>query len=526
MYNEPFYYLKLKLFEMEDLNTSQNKQPNKKNYNTEKLIECITLLSSEVCFLQNKSGEITDIISDNSFTDALKTCLKNNVFFEDDEIQKRFAKNVVHTLNKNTATTFKTQLIIKGKPKNMEVKQTPYSENLVLTVINDVTPQALLKENLTLSAEQAEKEKTLKAKFISEMSQEVRTPMNAVLGYAHLLGKHNHDAKEKEELLNQIISSARNITLLIDDLVNTTLIVNNQISIICNDFNINVILNNLKSFYSKKIEMVYNNQINIVVEEIEEDKALVYIDSGRIEQILRYILSLAIIKTVPGDIIFGASINNENELKFYTTFFASDFPDDIIDNINDSIDFAIEILDTALGKEFMGLKIANGLVNLMDGKIDIRKTSKGKVTIWFNIPIPKGKLASHSPDIGNEYIWKNKVILIAEDEQENTLLFQELFKDTDAHLIFAETGEQIIDLFETLSHIDLILLDIKLPVMNGDDVARYIRGAGSNIPLIAQTAYSYPSTKESLLEAGFNEYFCKPINVRDLMETMNKYLLE
>jgi CheY-like chemotaxis protein len=350
--------------------------------------------------------------------------------------------------------------------------------------------------------------------------------MNAVLGYAHLLGKHDNDAKEKEELLNQIISSARNITLLIDDLVNTTLIVNNQISIICNDFNINVILNNLKSFYSKKIEMVYNNQINIIVEEIEDDKALVYIDSGRIEQILRYVLSLAILKTVPGDIIFGASINNENELKFYTTFFAPDFPDNIIENINDSIDFAVEILDTALGKEFMGLKIANGLVNLMDGKIDIRKTSKGKVTIWFNIPIPKGKLASHSPDIGNEYIWKNKVILIAEDEQENTLLFQELFKDTDAHLIFAETGEQIIDLFETLSHIDLILLDIKLPVMNGDDVARYIRGTGSKIPLIAQTAYSYPSTKESLLEAGFNEYFCKPINVRDLMETMNKYLLE
>jgi len=491
-----------------------------------KLLNKICSLADEVIFLHNKQGQIVQILSDNQSTENARLYLKDDLVFEDSEIQKKIEKNISHTISRKIPTSFKTQLIHRNKVKHLEFKQTTISNKFILTVISDVTALANLKDSISLSEDEIKKQNNIKSKFITEVSHKMRSPLNAVLGYAHLLGKKELNPEERSQLLNSLTSSARDMTVLMDDVINISLIINNQISVICNDYNINVILSNLKSFYQQKNDMVYNKNIEIVTSLIENEKSLVYIDSGRVEQIFRYLLDIAFKYSVSGKIILGATYTDDYLLKLSVDYCGELIPNKLVNSINNQDIDINKILDISNGREFLGLNIAAGLTQLLSGELNIKQSSKSKVSFTFTIPVPQGKLAHHTPHIGENYLWKNKVILIAEDEEQNTLLFKELFEDTKAHLIFAETGQQVVDLFETISQIDLLLLDVKMPVMSGTEVAQFIRESGSKIPIIVQTGFSDAKQKEEVMETGVNHYFEKPINVELLMETINDYLKE
>lgn len=490
------------------------------------LLNKICSLGDEVIIIHDSFGKITNILSDNPLTNYIRLSLVKDTFFEDQELQKKIEKNIVSTIFKKATTTFKTQLFNKGKIKHLEVKQSPLFENQIITMISDVTSQANLKESISINNDDVVKQNSLKSKFIREISHEIRTPLNAVMGYAHLLGKKDLNNEERQNLLERLINSARDMTVLVDDVVNTTLIINNQLSVICNDYNINVIMNNLKLYYQQKNSVVYNKETVIDVLPIEGERSLVYIDSGRFEQILRYLLEIATKYSTSDNISLEASYDEDDLLKIDVKYTGDFIPNKIVDTINSRRVDLNNILDISSGREFLGLNIASGLAQILSGDLNIRQNQRHNICMSFTMPVPKGKLAYHTPHIGSKYSWKNKVILIAEDEEPNILLFKELFEETKAHLIFAETGQQVIDLFETISQIDLLLLDVKMPVLSGIEVARYIRESGSKMPIVVQTGFSDPRQKEEVMETGVNNYFEKPINVELLMETINDYLNE
>lgn len=120
--------------------------------------------------------------------------------------------------------------------------------------------------------------------------------------------------------------------------------------------------------------------------------------------------------------------------------------------------------------------------------------------------------------------WENKKILIAEDEETNYLFIEAILEDTKAELLWAKNGVDAVDLFNTQKDIDLILMDIKMPEMDGITATKQIRQTNSTIPIIAQTAYAMSEDKTKCLNAGCDDYLTKPINHKVLLATIEKYL--
>ncbi|TKG93414.1 response regulator [Puteibacter caeruleilacunae] len=122
------------------------------------------------------------------------------------------------------------------------------------------------------------------------------------------------------------------------------------------------------------------------------------------------------------------------------------------------------------------------------------------------------------------YNWSDKVILVVEDEEVNTYFFQAALRKTEAKLLFASSGREAIDLATSDTHIDLILMDIRLPELDGYEATRQIKEKRPEIPIVAQTAYAMANERENILKAGCNDYISKPIRFKVLMDTIAKYL--
>lgn len=128
-------------------------------------------------------------------------------------------------------------------------------------------------------------------------------------------------------------------------------------------------------------------------------------------------------------------------------------------------------------------------------------------------------------DYSNQkYIWKNKRILIVEDEEINNLFFDAALGKTESQLLWAKNGKEAVDLIESENDVDVILMDIRLPIMDGCEATRRIKENHQDIPIIAQTAYALEGDRERILDAGCDDYLSKPIRFEDLLETIDKYL--
>ena len=127
-------------------------------------------------------------------------------------------------------------------------------------------------------------------------------------------------------------------------------------------------------------------------------------------------------------------------------------------------------------------------------------------------------------DFSSEYNWEGKVLLVAEDEDFNYIFLEEVLYDTNARLIRAKDGEEAIRLFEANPEIDLILMDMQMPVMNGYDATRNIKKMKQEIPIIAQTAYHYGEAYEEIMAAGCDDFVTKPIDITGLKDDIARFL--
>jgi len=123
-----------------------------------------------------------------------------------------------------------------------------------------------------------------------------------------------------------------------------------------------------------------------------------------------------------------------------------------------------------------------------------------------------------------EYNWKNKVILIAEDMEMNFVLLKKTLQQTEANIIRAKNGKEMLDIVKSDRHVDIVLLDMGMPVMDGYEATKLLRSEGFDVPIIAQTAFALDNEKERVLQAGCNDYVEKPIKKEVLFEKINKLI--
>ncbi len=393
---------------------------------------------------------------------------------------------------------------------------------------NNKEHEKLLKK-AKLKAEQNDK---LKSVFLANLSHEIRTPMNAILGFTNLLKNDKLNSDDTKEYLETIEKSGNNLVLIINDLIEMSKIDAKQITPNYTSVDLNKCLDEI--YETLKITIPTDKKIAFVFEKDKSNnKTYVTIDETKVKQILVNLINNAIKYTDEGKISFGFEIHSEQkEIHFYvkdTGYGISPEDQALIFDRFKRIDNDYTTKSSGLG---LGLSITKAYLDMMQGKIRLTSSIGNGSTFYFSIPLelaskkPKNKTKEKLSVISNS-ITSQKRILIAEDDEINYLLLTKMLSPyKNLELIRAKNGKEAVDIFTNDHKFDLILLDIKMPIMNGFEAFEHIHKIKTTIPIIAQTAFSSGDDIKMITKSGFTDYILKPLNREKLFELMNKYLNE
>jgi len=386
-----------------------------------------------------------------------------------------------------------------------------------------------LKAKLTEAESKASQSEKLKSAFLANLSHEIRTPMNAILGFSELLTDYELEPMMQKEYLEIIKSNGRDLLQLIDDIIDIAKIEAETLEITITDCHVNKILNELLISYNDNIVRVPEKNLDLkLITPAGNQNLVIETDPYRFKQIISNLISNAIKFTFEGSVQFGYKIINNDTIRVYVKDTGIGISSEDHNTIFEKFG-QVETTDFRSRRGTgVGLAICKSLTELLGGKIWFESEKNQGSTFYFSLPLVKSNSQSAvtTDSVENiiHYDWSGRRILIVEDEESNFRYLKYTLEITKIKLLRAHNGIQAIDLVKNNNDIELVLMDIHLPVMNGYDATQVIREFKPDLPIIAQTAFAMPGEKEKSLEAGCNDYISKPISRTDLINTIAKFI--
>ena len=400
--------------------------------------------------------------------------------------------------------------------------------NYMLTSSMDITERKHLEEmmkiqNLELknAKDKAEESDTLKSIFIANLSHEIRTPMTGILGFTELLKASEITEEQKLSYVGIIESSGNRMLQIINDLIDISKIEAKQVEINNQITDITKILNELNFFFKPEMS---KKGINLKLTNNLPDKYYFTItDAVKLNQILSNLLKNALKYTSKGTIEFGCELKN-NFYRFFvkdTGFGISDDKTKVIFERFHQGDITWSDKADGVG---LGLSISKAYVELLGGEIFVESELGKGSHFYFTLPVKSSVPNTFSGipvEIDTDHL-QNKKVLIAEDDESIFFLLGEILRKLKIIPLHACDGLEAIRLIRTNEDIDLIIMDTKMPNLNGFEATRIIRTFNTTIPIIALSAYSTETDKQNALNNGYNDYLTKPMTQKTLI---NKLLL-
>jgi signal transduction histidine kinase/CheY-like chemotaxis protein len=461
----------------------------------------------------------------------------NNICSED-------RQNLEQYLNKGTADQDSAECSFKMTRFNSEAKEAIYvsmritnlngikNRNLLtIGTLCDITKQEKFRREALRIKEKAEEINMQKNIFLANISHEIRTPMNSIIGFAELLNIGNLDARTRNEYFKIIKHQGQQLQKLVDDISELAKYETGDLKINKSPCNFNLLLNELLVSFNRQKSKLNKDNVSIKISLPPNEEIIGYTDSGRITQILSDVLNTSLYFTDRGTIEIGYYKADDTKLEFYVKDSGTGFTADEQKYIFDRLSQVQETIVKKFEGLGLSLTISKGLVKLMGGKIWLESEPGAGATYYFQIPyeeLPHHDIieeADEAPAL-SQFSWKDRIILVVEDDEVNYKFLEALLHNTDAQIIHADNGYQAIDLCKSINKIDLILMDLKLPDISGFEATLRIRKLNKDIPVIAQTALVLKDEKEKCLKAGCNDIITKPIEIEKLLSLINKYLNE
>jgi PAS domain S-box-containing protein len=398
------------------------------------------------------------------------------------------------------------------------------NKRLLQTIVHDITEKNRLEQELIHAKDKAEENDRLKTAFLNNISHEIRTPLNAIVGFSNFLGDPNLSAEKRKEFTEIINLSSGQLLSIITDIITVATLEAGQERLNKRETDINGLLISLyEQFHHKSLHPDITLQF---VSNLDQDQSLVLTDGVKLMQVLTNLVGNAFKFTKKGSIEIDCSVQQDILL-----FKVMDTGIGIVPELQERIFERFIQADSNVNREFggtgLGLAISKAYVELMGGTIWVHSIPGQGSTFSFTIPFkPVRPIIENANNTEMNVINpgnSGKTILVAEDEINNYLLIREMLNDGMLKIIRAEDGQQAVEACEQHPEINLVLMDIKMPVLDGIEAAGIIKSRRPGLPIIAITAYALDTDRRRILEAGFDEYLSKPMKKLELIKMVRQF---
>ena len=390
----------------------------------------------------------------------------------------------------------------------------------LIGIMTDITERKERDKELREAKEAAEESSRLKSAFLTNMNHEIRTPMNAIMGFSSLLSEAT--SEEKNHYADIIFTSSEQLLKLIDDVIFLSRLQSEKLPLNESDYSPEKMVTDVVNMFNlpqlrKNLLLKTNIDKNV--------KNLFSLgDEDKIRQVLSNLISNAIKYTKKGSVEIGVKIV-ENNILFTVKDTGMGITKNEQKNIFKAFYRSPKVTDAAIRGTGLGLNIAKQLVELMGGTISVEsKLEKGSL---FNVLLPlKQKQITNNTTDDKPILkdWKKLKILVVEDDVNNYNYMEALLQKKVERVDHAFNGLEAIALADKNSY-DLVLMDLKMPVMDGYEATRQLKQKHPNLPVIATTAYALPEEKLIALEAGCDFYLSKPVKKEDIVSLINQYVM-
>jgi PAS domain S-box-containing protein len=464
------------------------------------------VLGKEISILHSDSN------SNNVFNDIIKTVIEGN------DWQGEF-----QNIKKNGERYWELASISPVINNKFEITH-------FVVISEDITSRKKTEKELIDAKEKAEESNRLKTAFLANLSHEIRTPMNAIIGFSNLLLDEEMAYDDKVKLNNLINDNSQNLLKLIDDVIDISKIQAGDFQLNKTECFLNKLLLDLYVSFSIQIENDTKKDIHLSMNKGSRIKDFsVVTDPVRLKQILYNLIENAIKFTTKGFVEFGYTvIKDQNKIQFYVIDSGIGISNEKFDMIYDLFRQADESFTREYGGTGIGLTIAKKIVGHLGGEIWVQSTPNQGTNIYFTLPFETAESTVEETGVKliNTFDWQNKVVLVADDIDVNYKLIEEILSPTKAKILWAKDGKEAVELCLKNDNIDLVLMDIKMPIMNGFEATQKIKEHRQNLQIIGQTAYAHDNDRQKCLTAGFDNYISKPIKIEDLLSTLHKAFLK
>ncbi len=380
-------------------------------------------------------------------------------------------------------------------------------------------------EKARAKAEESDKMKSI---FLSNMSHDLRTPMNAIIGFTDLLKEEIPTQEEYEEFLELISSNGESLLHLINDIIDLSKIEAGEVVIQNSSCSVNQIISELEKQYTKILKLKARNKVNLKSHFSLKSDFVIETDPLRLKQILSNLLTNALKFTREGHIQFGYEILGD-KIEFFVEDTGIGIKEDELEQIFERFGQSKDGLTHNKSGTGLGLAISKNLVELMGGRIGVESEYGNGTRFYFSLPyiLLEGKTIEHfqkTPERNSNYNLAGEVILVVEDDLSNYNYLKAVIKRNHGNVIWAKNGRHALELYQQHPDIQIVLMDIHLPVMNGFETTRELKKMNPNIVVIAQTAYAMAYDEQICYNAGCDDYLAKPIKPKLLLEKIENHL--
>ena len=383
-------------------------------------------------------------------------------------------------------------------------------------------------EEMLKSNKESEAGNKLKAGFLANISHEIRTPLNSVVGFANLLLDDDLSREAKEEYIEHINYNSEKLLQIIGDIIDLSRLSSSQIAITYEEVSITELVNEVVNDARVIIKRTDKPIILDVKNNTGGSGDLVFTDRIWLKRVLIHLMDNAIKFTLDGSIELSCSVDNDNII-FTVSDTGIGINQENLSRIFEEFRQEVDGHHRPFEGLGVGLTLAKEVVERMGGKISVKSEKGVGSEFSFEIPYRPAGTTARSRQVAENVMsltvdWRKKRCLLVDDNKDVLIYLNRILVDTGISILTARSGIEAIDIIKSNDGIDVVILDMQMPEMNGIETTREIKKIRSNLPIIAQTAYVFENDTDIILEAGCDACLIKPIRRDHLITVMSSFV--